>query len=105
METGQQIRREFDHKETDNKKTIQRLNEDIVSLTSELREEKKSSNRYQNELFQVKAEVTRLEDYIDQLKTKENVINENLSQLRDVHEITSDEAEKYKSEAKFKQIM
>ena len=54
LENGQEIRKLYESKELESKRTIQRLTEDQASTTSELREEKRTNARLQSELQNIK---------------------------------------------------
>ena len=61
LENGQEIRKLYESKELERKRTIQRLTEDQASTTSELREEKRTNARLQSELQNIKGEFRRYE--------------------------------------------
>lgn len=61
LENGQEIRKQYESKELENKRTIQRLTEDQASATSELREERRTNARLQGELQNIKSEFRRYE--------------------------------------------
>ena len=61
LENGQEIRKLYESKELESKRTIQRLTEDQASTTSELREEKRTNARLQSELQNIKGEFRRYE--------------------------------------------
>jgi chromosome segregation ATPase len=101
LESGQEVRKSYEMRDLDSKKNVQRLTEDIATLTSELRDERRAAARLQVELQTHKAEVQRLEELAEQGKRKELAIFEELGQLRTTYESTCEEGERLKSELRF----
>lgn len=48
LEAGQDVKRDYNNKDLENKKIINKLNEDLAAIASEIRDEKKSNSRLQN---------------------------------------------------------
>lgn len=70
LENGQEIRRSYEGKEVEGKRQVQRLSEDLAAVSAELREEKRSGARWQSELQNLKTELRRYEELLEQAKRK-----------------------------------
>jgi hypothetical protein len=55
VEGSQEIRKNYESKDLDNKKSVQKISEELSIATSELREEKRVAARLQNDLANYKA--------------------------------------------------
>ena len=50
MESGQELRRSYETKDIEAKKTLQKINEELTSAISELREERRLNSRLQTDI-------------------------------------------------------
>ena len=65
LESGQNIRKEFDGKDHESRKAILKLNEEISDLNLQLNEEKSRNLRLNSETTRYKTEKLRLEEFCD----------------------------------------
>ena len=71
LESTHDIKKDYESKSLENKRSIQNLNQEISELTAEIREEKTKNSRMANELNTAKSEKNRLQEIIEQNRRKE----------------------------------
>lgn len=70
LEASHDIKKDYESKTLESKRTIQNLNQEISELTAEVREEKTKNSRMANELNTAKSEKNRLQEIIEQNRRK-----------------------------------
>jgi FtsZ-binding cell division protein ZapB len=81
------------------------MNEELSSALAELREERRIGARLQSDVQTYRSEIQRLTTSIDQSKTKEIHLFEEVGQLKNAYEALNDENERLRSEVKYKNTM
>ena len=104
LESGQNIRKEFDGKDQESRKAILKLNEEISDLNLQLNEEKTRNSRLNSETNRYKTEKLRLEEFCDEMRDKDTRSQDSINSLKVKVQGLIDEVEQGKAENRMLQL-
>lgn len=104
LESGQSIRKEFDGKDHESRKTILKLNEEISELNLQLNEEKSRNSRIGSETTRYKTEKLRLEEFCDEMREKDSRNQDTIQTLKNKIQSLIEEIEQGKAENRMLQL-